>query len=289
MKTQLQIKIITIMKTYFILIMSFCYLISYGQDQTIIEKNSTNADVHLKLIENDDSDYARIELYTTPPGGILPLNSHGKFQIAGKSYGLDTDPGKALNFWYALNSSNVGRDLLSLQANGVIQLGNVPGNDDFSVLRSSSVDTDAGIFLESIGSVFVDLDTDDQNGLLAIPTFTVRNSNKDLAMSVFENGDVTINGTLTQGSDRNRKENIKSISQAEILSKVADLDIAQWNYIDDDATHIGPMAQDFYSAFGLGDTDKGIASIDSDGIALVAIQALLKRIEALESKLKKSK
>jgi hypothetical protein len=43
------------------------------------------------------------------------------------------------------------------------------------------------------------------------------------------------------------------------------------------------MAQDFYAAFGLGSTDKGIATVDSDGVALAAIQALLKRIETLEA------
>ncbi len=34
------------------------------------------------------------------------------------------------------------------------------------------------------------------------------------------------------------------------------------------------MAQDFYAAFGTGHTDKGIATLDSTGVALAAIQAL---------------
>jgi prefoldin subunit 5 len=37
---------------------------------------------------------------------------------------------------------------------------------------------------------------------------------------------------------------------------------------------MGPMAQDVYAAFQLGDTDKGIVSVDADGIALAAIQGL---------------
>jgi hypothetical protein len=38
--------------------------------------------------------------------------------------------------------------------------------------------------------------------------------------------------------------------------------------------HLGPMAQDFYAAFGLGEDDKHINTIDADGIALISIQAL---------------
>jgi hypothetical protein len=34
------------------------------------------------------------------------------------------------------------------------------------------------------------------------------------------------------------------------------------------------MAQDFYAAFGVGEDDKHITSIDEDGVALAAIKAL---------------
>ncbi len=37
---------------------------------------------------------------------------------------------------------------------------------------------------------------------------------------------------------------------------------------------MGPMAQDLYAAFGLGDSDKSICTIDADGVALAAIQGL---------------
>jgi hypothetical protein len=37
---------------------------------------------------------------------------------------------------------------------------------------------------------------------------------------------------------------------------------------------MGPMAQDFKSAFGLGDSDRYYHSIDAHGVALAAIQAL---------------
>ena len=53
------------------------------------------------------------------------------------------------------------------------------------------------------------------------------------------------------------------------------MDISEWRYKDDpQSKHIGPMAQDFYQAFELGHTDKGISTLDSSGVALAAIQAL---------------
>jgi hypothetical protein len=53
--------------------------------------------------------------------------------------------------------------------------------------------------------------------------------------------------------------------------------------------HIGPMAQDFYGAFGLGDDEKYISTLDADGVALAGVQALYElakqqqaQIEALQ-------
>ena len=37
---------------------------------------------------------------------------------------------------------------------------------------------------------------------------------------------------------------------------------------------MGPMAQDFYAAFGLGNGERHIASLDTGGVALAAIQGL---------------
>lgn len=40
------------------------------------------------------------------------------------------------------------------------------------------------------------------------------------------------------------------------------------------------MAQDFRAAFGLGETDTGITTVDADGVAFAAIQGLNKKLEA---------
>ena len=45
------------------------------------------------------------------------------------------------------------------------------------------------------------------------------------------------------------------------LAKVAELPISRWTYKDDPSAtpHIGPMAEDFHAAFGLGRDDKSIS------------------------------
>ena len=105
-------------------------------------------------------------------------------------------------------------------------------------------------------------------------------------------GDLFLTGTLTQGSDRNAKMAIVPVDPAEILEKVTALPVSAWTYKDDTsgARHLGPMAQDFYALFGLGETETGISTLDSSGVALAAIKALaaenarlVARIEMLEA------
>ena len=98
-------------------------------------------------------------------------------------------------------------------------------------------------------------------------------------MSIFNNGNVTIAGTLVESSDVNEKTAITEINADEILDLLTRLPVSKWEYKDAlGEPHIGPMAQDFYAAFGLGATDTGISSIDAGGVALAAIQALNQKL-----------
>jgi hypothetical protein len=77
-------------------------------------------------------------------------------------------------------------------------------------------------------------------------------------------------------SDRDLKENFAPVDAQAVLAKVVALSLATWNYKSQDADirHLGPTAQDFKAAFGLGETDRGITGVDADGVALAAIQGL---------------
>jgi hypothetical protein len=82
--------------------------------------------------------------------------------------------------------------------------------------------------------------------------------------------------TWSCSSDRNLKENLLRVDGDEVLRRLQEVPIYTWNGKGQDpaAPHMGPMAQDFYGAFGLGDSDTHIATIDLDGVALAAIQGL---------------
>jgi hypothetical protein len=88
-------------------------------------------------------------------------------------------------------------------------------------------------------------------------------------------------GMWTNASDVNRKTGFESIDPAQVLARVASMPITSWRYIGEDASkrHIGPTAQDFRAAFGLGDDDKHIGTIDEGGVALAAIKGLNVKVE----------
>jgi hypothetical protein len=95
-------------------------------------------------------------------------------------------------------------------------------------------------------------------------------------MSVFKTGDMTIGGVLTENSDVNAKQGIVPVDRHDLLARIAQLPIAEWSYKDTPSQrHIGPMAQDFHAAFGLGRDNTHIATLDTSGIALAGIQALV--------------
>ncbi len=88
-------------------------------------------------------------------------------------------------------------------------------------------------------------------------------------------GNLTIAGTLTQGSSRELKTDLASLDAKDVLARVSTLPVSLWSYKTDTAVrHIGPMAEDFHQVFGLGADDKHIAPGDQAGVALLAVQGL---------------
>jgi hypothetical protein len=76
------------------------------------------------------------------------------------------------------------------------------------------------------------------------------------------------------------KQNFQPVDSRSVLEKVSQLPVQTWAYKNDPGTkHLGPMAQDFYAAFGTGADDKHIAVVDEGGVALAAIQGLNQKVE----------
>jgi hypothetical protein len=85
-------------------------------------------------------------------------------------------------------------------------------------------------------------------------------------------------------SDANLKENFSEVNGEELLSKIDELPVTEWNYKNENTNvkHIGPTAQDFQRTFGVGSDGKSISTIDPSGIALAAIKELNKQNQQLK-------
>ena len=95
-------------------------------------------------------------------------------------------------------------------------------------------------------------------------------------------------GQWVNASDKNMKENLVAVDGQEILDKLAGLSLSTWTHKNNPAVrHIGPMAQDFYVAFGMGGDDKAISTVDADGVALAAIQGLYQLVKQENAELNK--
>jgi len=103
-------------------------------------------------------------------------------------------------------------------------------------------------------------------------------------------------GSWASISDRRKKENFTMLDKEDMLTKVCAMPVTRWNYKSQPTTqkHVGPMAQDFYAAFGLDGVgcDTTINTVDIDGVNMIAIQALaekneqlMKEVDALKDKL----
>ena len=95
-------------------------------------------------------------------------------------------------------------------------------------------------------------------------------------------------GSWESLSDRNTKTGFAPVDGLATLKHVARLPITTWSYKAQSPSirHIGPMAQDFYAVFGVGDDNKYISSVDADGVALAAIQGLYQMLQDKDAQIR---
>lgn len=171
-------------------------------------------------------------------------------------------------------------------------------SDGFVGLGSSSVELSAdngepSVSISKDGSVIHVMNGDGH---------TIRNSSNVVVADMDRDGDLYLSNSLRVGttagshhidvaggaycdgtnwvnaSDKNSKENFESVNGEELLNKLSELEITQWNYRGNEADkHIGPTAQDFQRTFGVGSDGKSISTIDPSGIALAAIKELYRQ------------
>jgi hypothetical protein len=94
-------------------------------------------------------------------------------------------------------------------------------------------------------------------------------------------------GSWVCSSDRNQKQDLELLDGTAVLDKLVAMPVYAWSPKGKNShtRHFGPMAQDFYATFGLGDSDVGIGQQDADGVAPAAIQGLHAKVESRQSEI----
>ncbi len=210
------------------------------------------------------------------------------------------------SFHFLLKSPLLGACLLGFFSGSIIidtsSTGSsleVYGTDgDTSVLieeDSSTVDNSRTLLtMKNNGHVRIKLDNTDEGGVWSLVNrgtdiLISRNGSGVEELTLDETtGNLTVAGTVTQNSDRNAKENFEPVDPAEVLDKIAQMDITTWNFKaeSDEIRHMGPVAQDFARFFGLGEHENKISLVDVDGVTLAAIKGLNERLERKEAELR---
>lgn len=98
---------------------------------------------------------------------------------------------------------------------------------------------------------------------------------------------LSTSGVWTNVSDRHRKHRFEAVAGEDVLRRLRRLPLTRWSYKTDAASvrHLGPMAQDFHRVFGLGPDSLSIGTVDADGVALAAAQALDQRSQQQQRQL----
>ena len=95
--------------------------------------------------------------------------------------------------------------------------------------------------------------------------------------------------SFENGSSSALKTAVDPVDPEAVLTGLESLSIATWEFrAGDDTTHMGPMAEDFHDAFGLGRSTESIATVDADGVAFAAIQGLATRLGRETDRLRES-
>ncbi len=137
------------------------------------------------------------------------------------------------------------------------------------------------------------LDSNDTLKTTATDQFLARATN---GYTFYTDGDGTTGVTIGAGggawapvSDVNAKTNFGQTDPSDVLERLVNIPVQTWRYKsqDESITHMGPTAQDFYAAFGLGYDDKHIVTVDADGVSFAAIQGLYKLVREQQAEIER--
>ncbi len=225
---------------------------------------------------------------TTAPSSLLTINNGGvEITAPGGDYseGIRIHPSPT-NGWSDIqlgavsggSGTGVGQWGIFDQPDGLLTIGYDGNNNTYTFGQSGFF----GVGTNGNQQGEIQAGPETGSGTFNVGVYS-NSANEDFAGG---HGEYTSGGTWVNASARYLKENFTPVNDQTILNKIIQLPITQWNYKSDTtAKHIGPMAEDFYSIFKLGDNSTSISTIDPASIALVGIKALDEKINTQQQEI----
>ena len=140
------------------------------------------------------------------------------------------------------------------------------------------------VYFEGTNSGRLGINRDDIDGGIGYPIHVGTNTGNG------NGAHLTAGGAWTNGSSRSFKEDFQRLDARELLDRISRMPIESWRYKGSGERHIGPISEDFVSAFNVGTVDeKGnrdteyLSSGDVAGVALAGVQQLMKENRELKA------
>lgn len=262
------------------------------------------------LFSNQPTSVGNGDSNTAIGANALRSNTVGAGNTAGGASALrnNTDGGANSAFGVAALTSNTNGDLNTAMGLAALQLNTIgsgntgSGWNALAANTSGSNNTAIGVQAldgNTTGSdntavgVGADVATGALTNATAIGSNAVVNASNKIRLG---NSSVTVvegQVAYTFPSDRTRKENFRDVNAQAVLQKLREMDVTTWNYIGHDPKefrHYGPMAQDFYAAFGRDEvgaigTETTINSGDITAVLMIGLKALDAQVQKDQRKI----
>jgi hypothetical protein len=208
--------------------------------------------------------------YTTVGGGYQN-NASGTYGIIGGGANNSASGAwSTVGGGYFNTASGTGAAVAGGVGNSASSAGSFAAGQDAAAANS-------GAFVWSDGSATTSSTANNQFVARASGGFVFYTSSANSAGAQLPAG----SGSWSSLSDRSAKDHFAQVDAQSVLAQVASLPMTTWSYkTEPGVRHVGPMAQDFYAAFNVGEDSRHIAVVDEGGVALAAIQALNEKVKA---------
>jgi trimeric autotransporter adhesin len=207
--------------------------------------------------------------YTTVGGGYQNTATGIYGNIGGGANNTASGAWSAVGGGYSNSAGGTTATVPGGVGNTASSVGSFAAGQDAQSLNS-------GAFVWSDGSATTSSSANNQFVARASGGFVFYTSSANSAGAQLPAG----SGSWSSLSDRNAKDDFAQVDARSVLARVASLPMTTWSYkTEPGVRHVGPMAQDFYAAFNVGEDERHIATVDESGVALAAIQGLNEKLE----------